>query len=502
MDISLVSRLEALTQALREREHELQSILDNMPAMIGCWDRELRNRFGNHAYREWFGIDPEVMPGKHIREVIGEARYQANLPYIEAVLRGETQVFERAIPSPDGSVIRHSLAHYIPDRLGDEVRGFFVLVTDVSAIKVVEQKLRESEERYRVVLEAQTDAISRLRADGVFLYANDVYCRFFGKDLKDLLGQSWHPVAHPDDLLMIAARLAELSPANPLVTIENRVYSGAGALHWMQFINRGFFDSDGKLLEVQSVGRDVTERKQAEMALQEANEQLERRVLQRTQALRRLAVEMTLAEERERREIARDLHDDLGQLLHVVRLKFDALARLSQGGETLNLCRQLDILLDDASSRVRSLTSQLSPPVLDQLGLLPALYWLATEMGDAYGLEVQVSSGEAMCNRLPSVQASTLFRCIRELLINVARHALIGLAHVRVVETASEVVFIIEDDGRGFQGDLSGSFGKGFGLDSIRERMVYMGGSFNIDSQPGQGTRVTLCVPLSGEGLS
>jgi len=366
-------------------------------------------------------------------------------------------------------------------------------------LEVLVLTLRESEERYRAVLEAQTDAISRLRADGVFLYANDVYCRFFGKELKDLLGCKWHPVAHPDDLPMIESRLAELSPANPVVTIENRVYSGSGELHWMQFINRGFFNSDGNLLEVQSVARDVTARKQAELALREANEQLERRVVQRTQAVRRLAVEMALAEERERKEIARDLHDDLGQLLHVVRLKFDALARLCRDGEAQTLCRQLDIFLDDASSRVRSLTSQLSPPVLDQLGLLPALYWLATEMGDAYGLDVKVSSTNAMCTRLTPVQASTLFRCMRELLINVARHAVTGQAHVRVVETASDVIFIIEDDGRGFQDDPSG---EGFGLASIRERMGYMGGHFEIASQPGEGTRVTLRMPFSGEGLA
>ncbi|MBS4019433.1 MAG: PAS domain-containing protein [Dechloromonas sp.] len=486
-----------LARTLHEREHELQIIIDNMPALIGCWDKELRNRFGNHAYREWFDIDPQTLPGKHISEVIGEALYQSNRPRIEAVLRGEAQVFERLIPRPHGGPPRHALTHYVPDCLGSEVRGFFVLVTDMSDVKEVEQKLRESEERYRAVLEAQTDAISRLRADGVFLYANDVYCRFFGKELSELLGQCWHPVAHPDDLPLINAKLAELSPDNPVVTIENRVYAGDGTLHWMQFINRGFFDTDGKLLEVQSVGRDVTARRQAKLALLEANEQLEQRVVERTQALRRLAVEMALAEERERREIARDLHDDLGQLLHVVRLKFDALTSHCQEGEALTLCRQLDIFLDDASSRVRSLTSQLSPPVLDQLGLLPALYWLATEMGDAYGLEVQVSSGNATCTRLEPVQASMLFRCIRELLINVARHAVTGQAHVGVVESVSEVVFVIEDSGRGFQNDSSSA---GFGLASIRERMVYMGGSFEIDSQPGQGSRITLRMPLSGEG--
>lgn len=496
---SITLRLDALARSLREREHELQAVLDNMPAMIGCWDRNLRNRFGNYAYREWFGIDPATMPGMHIREVIGEDRYRANLPYIEAVLRGEPQVFERAIPSPDGTMVRHSLAHYIPDWLGNEVRGFFVLVTDVSAVKEVERRLRETEERYRAVLDAQTDMIARLMVDGRFSYVNEVYCRFFGKMPEELLGKRWHPVAHPDDVPMIEAGLAQLSPVNPVVTIENRVYSGAGTLHWMHFINRGFFDADGNLYEVQSVGRDVTERKQAELALQEANEQLEQRVVLRTAELNKLAVEMALAEEKERRAIARDLHDDLGQLLHVARLKFDALARLCVDGKRLALARQIDIFLADASSRVRSLTSQLSPPILDQLGLLPALYWLAAEMGEAYGLAVEVSAGGASGKRLEPVRASILFRCVRELLINVARHAGTEAACVSVVETASELEIVVEDQGRGFQEDLAGRSGPGFGLASIRERMNYMSGCLQIVSRPDWGTRALLRMPIVEE---
>ncbi|MBF0394419.1 MAG: HAMP domain-containing protein [Alphaproteobacteria bacterium] len=101
-------------EALREREDDMRSVLDNLPSMIGYWDKDLRNRFGNHAYATWFGIDPAGMAGKHIREIIGEERYRLNMPYIDGALRGEPQLFERAIPAPDGR-LRHSLAHYIPD---------------------------------------------------------------------------------------------------------------------------------------------------------------------------------------------------------------------------------------------------------------------------------------------------------------------------------------------------------------------------------------------------
>jgi PAS domain S-box-containing protein len=125
-------------ELLRQQEKDLRSILDNTPAMIGYWDADLHCRFGNHAYYDWFGIDPATIPGRHIREVIGAERYQLNLPYIEGALRGEPQFFERAIPSPDGTSIRYSQASYIPDIQDQEVMGFYVLVTDITKVKAAE----------------------------------------------------------------------------------------------------------------------------------------------------------------------------------------------------------------------------------------------------------------------------------------------------------------------------------------------------------------------------
>ncbi|MEI6559495.1 MAG: ATP-binding protein [Rhodospirillaceae bacterium] len=127
------------TAELELARHDLQAILDNMPAMIGYWDRNLRNRFGNRAYREWFGIDPGKMPGMHIREVLGEARYALNLPFIEKALQGETQVFEREIPTPGGREVRCSQAYYIPDLRNGVVLGFYVLVTDITDVKRAER---------------------------------------------------------------------------------------------------------------------------------------------------------------------------------------------------------------------------------------------------------------------------------------------------------------------------------------------------------------------------
>lgn len=473
---------------------DLAKLLDHMPTMIGYWDKECRNRFGNDAYRLWFGIDPSTMPGKHIREVIGEERYRLNLPYIEGALAGQQQTFERSIPLPDGQ-IRYTLAHYMPDIVHGVVQGFYVLVTDITALKKTEAALKASEERYRAVVEDQTEVICRVRPDdGSLLFVNEVFCRTFGKSADDLLRGTWMPVVFPDDLPLVRQRLQELTPTTPVVVVENRVYGANGELLWMQFVNRALFDEHGKLQEIQAVGRDITERKQAQLALEAAQAELEQRVQQRTEQLRQVYMQLTQSEERERQAIARFLHDDLGQVLHVVKLKLGLLPRLP---EQTALLKELETLVAEASYQVRSLTSQLSPPVLRSLGLGPALRWLKDEMAEHYRLEVACTVTAEPLPLTPA-QSTTLFRAARELLLNVVKHAASSRAELSLQRSAERVYLTVADHGRGLSDpDAAGSGRQGFGLTSIRERIDFLGGSTRIDSAVGQGVRVTLTIPLS-----
>lgn len=479
----------------RREQMGLRSILDHLPAMVGYWDTHLRNRFSNQAYQAWLGMDPALISGKHILEVIGEERYRLNLPFIEGALRGEMQQFERMIPKPEGGGVRHALANYIPDIVDGEVRGFYVLVTETTALHDAHEALRASEERYRAVIEDQTELISRIAADGTFTFVNNIYCRFFGKAADKLLGRAWAPGCHPDDIRQVEAQVRTLSPLQPTVVVENRVWSGSGELRWMQFVNRGFFDTSGRLLEVQSVGRDITDRKNAELALREAHAQLEQRVVERTEQLRHLAIQTTLAEERERHSIARDLHDGLGQLLHVAKIKLDLLAKQLPPSAT-TVAGDLDSLLAAASRVTRSLTTELSPPALDRLGLPHALRWLAEEMNRLYGLSVSVCC-EVGCPVLAPAQASILFRSARELLINAAKHSGGRQAHLDMTCSNEQLVLTVADAGIGIP-DVGNVLSKtqGFGLASIRERLTYLGGEMEIVTAPGAGLRVILRMPL------
>jgi PAS domain S-box-containing protein len=152
--------------------------------------------------------------------------------------------------------------------LGDEVR-ILLFLQDITGFKRLENSLRDSEERYRGVVEDQTEVISRFLFDGTITFVNEAYCRFFGKTRRRLVGKKWQPQALASDLPEIESKLNELSPMHPVMVIDNRVYSGKGEIHWMQFINRGFFDPNGRLSEVQSVGRDITDLKLAEQGLRQ-----------------------------------------------------------------------------------------------------------------------------------------------------------------------------------------------------------------------------------------
>jgi len=133
------------------------------------------------------------------------------------------------------------------------------------------------ENRFRTIVEDQTETIARFLPDGTLTFVNPVFCQVFGRTPQQLIGQRWQPnIPYPDDVAMIETKLSEMSPENPVVTIENRVFVGNGELRWMQFVNRGFFNAAGILIETQSVGRDITKLKQVESDLRESEEMLQR----------------------------------------------------------------------------------------------------------------------------------------------------------------------------------------------------------------------------------
>ncbi|MFH1143420.1 MAG: sensor histidine kinase [Candidatus Eisenbacteria bacterium] len=231
--------------------------------------------------------------------------------------------------------------------------------------------------------------------------------------------------------------------------------------------------------------------RQDDARVMEANERLEQDVLARTRALRRLASELCLAEERERRTIAEDLHDHLGQGLALVRARLHVLrgdAIFAGHGAEID---ELLVLVDQSIRYTRTLTFELSPPVLYELGLPAGLDWLSEQIARKHGLRVHLRSrGSA---ELPDDVRVLLYKSARELLHNVVRHAEAREVRIRLAMTRFAVGLTVRDDGRGFRADAGEG---GFGLFSIRERLHQLGGRMRIDSLPGRGTVVRLRAEL------
>jgi len=162
---------------------------------------------------------------------------------------------------------REKLGALVQERTEELERRNELLELEIAERKRAEEALSRSEQRYRAVVEDQTELVVRFRPDGRVTFANQAYCRFFGTTHDEVLASGWRPKVVPEDVPNLERRLKYLAPHNPVVAVENRVISGEGDVRWMQFVNRGFFDARGALEETQAVGRDITERKHAEQML-------------------------------------------------------------------------------------------------------------------------------------------------------------------------------------------------------------------------------------------
>jgi signal transduction histidine kinase len=217
----------------------------------------------------------------------------------------------------------------------------------------------------------------------------------------------------------------------------------------------------------------------------------------RTRQLRAMVSELAHAEQRERRRLAQVLHDHLQQLLVAARAKVALVGRLVADPEGRQILEDLDGLLDQSIAESRSLTVELSPPVLYEAGLAAALEWLAGQMQTKHGLRVEVDiNGRA--EHLSEETRVLLFAATRELLFNVVKHAQVDCARLELSGTPGvEVRIVVSDAGAGFDApDQEGPvLSSGFGLFSIRERLELIGGRLEIEAAPGQGTRAVLVVP-------
>jgi PAS domain S-box-containing protein len=255
-------------EALGAEARLLHTLFDRLPAMIAYWDRDLRNVVANDAYVEWFGFTPEQMRGIHISEVLGERVYAMNLPYLQAALAGEEQLFDRTLIDTFGRT-RHTQASYVPDLVDGDVRGIFVLVTDVTPRVEAQRAMDEAQRLARLgswSLDVRTGRVS---------FSAELY-RIFGLDpaqreltLEDLMAQ-----VHEEDVARVLENREQALATGEEYTAEYRIRRPDGTVREVQSRGRAEKDATGAVLRLAGTMQDVTETRAASRELARVNEEL------------------------------------------------------------------------------------------------------------------------------------------------------------------------------------------------------------------------------------
>lgn len=382
-----------------------------------------------------------------------------------------------------------------------------------------EDRLRESEHRLRLAMEASGTGMWDWDVTTNAVHWSPHCYNVFGLSDGQFAGTAaaFDRLVYPDDKERVWATVQTATERRTLYECEFRIVRSDGAVRWVSNLGRAMYTGDRPVRMIGTV-TDITERKQAEEAMLEAQQRLRHwnmaleqavnlktaELVQSHERLRALATELNLAEQRERKRIATELHDHLQQTLVLGKLKLGTGKRLSEATPAVvKLIQETDAVFSDALSYTRTLVAELSPPVLREHGLGASLKWLGEYM-KKYDLAVTVEVFDDPQRTLPEDQVILLFQSVRELLINSSKYAGTGKATVRMQHRAGDLCIVVSDAGDGFDlaaaaaaaGVPTGGISSKFGLFSIRERMRALGGSFEIESSPRQGTAATLMLPL------
>lgn len=339
---------------------------------------------------------------------------------------------------------------------------------------------------YRRVVEISPDIIW-INRDNRIVFMNEAGLRLFGAaSAEQILGREVYELFHPDSHALVRSRIAKLlsAPNQRVPFVDERIVRLDGEIRDVEATAASFVDAGG--IAILSMLRDVTERKRGESALVESHREL-----------RALAAALESIREEERKRLSRDLHDELGQLLSALALDVELLKRTlgAHDKELLSHAEEMGRLVSTTVAAVRRIAKDLRPPMLDTMGLVPALEAMAAEMSERYGPRCFL---RAECDDLDLSDdiATQVFRMVQEALANVVKHAQARTARISLSRSECGVVVRVEDDGRGMPPADQRRPG-GCGLIGMRERAFTLGGKFAVRSEPGAGTTVEFVLPLA-----
>jgi PAS domain S-box-containing protein len=476
---------------LRESEEKYRLLVKNLPAVVYKCYPDCGVDFIDEKVEELTGYPKREFDTRKMKwhDVLLPEDFKKFKEAFKRVLKASgSYIREHRIRRKDGEIIWIQDRGQIvcgPDGQVDYISGVFF---DITERRHAEEALRESEARFASFMRHLPGTASMRDFKGRYLYANEAWEMIQRRQGQDWKGKTIAEVWPPE----IAAKIRDsdqqvITRGGPVQTIVELPQED-GIHSWL--VNKfPIPDKDGQPILIGAMGIDISPRRRAEEALRESE-----------QRLRFLTSQLLSAQERERKRISMELHDELGQSLAVLKLQVRAIER-GLGDDQQDLkegCVELLLYLDGVIDDIRRLSRDLSPAILEDLGLQSALKYLINEVSKHYMVS-QAFEVEDLDRLFPAEAQIMIYRIFQECLTNISKHAGATEVSVAVKEDDGLISLMIEDNGAGFdpaQVLARRAPGRGLGLAALDERARMLGGTLEILSQPGAGTRMTCVIPV------
>jgi PAS domain S-box-containing protein len=501
----VLQRSAACEKALRESEERFRSAMHNMAEGLYILDTQGLVTYVNPSAETMFGWTSDELHGKKMHDVThykhpdGTAFPASECPGLQVLEKGiELRGHEDFFIRKDGGFFP-VIFSASPMKIAGRIIGIVVSFRDDTKRREAEKALRRNESIYRAIAESIDYGVWIADANGRNIYASPSFLELVGLTPEQSMEFGWTHALHPDDVQDTLGAWQECVRSGARWERHQRFRRPGGG--WQHILARGvpIRDDHGEILYWAGINLDIQNQKETELALEERIVERTEELLKTRNELRELSLRLLRAQDEERRRIARELHDGVGQLLAAMNMNLSALLSKTSklGADATKAVEDNRNLVDQALRDIRTISYLLHPPLLDEIGLASALQWylggFAERSKIAASLEIAPDLG-----KLHRDLELSLFRIVQECLTNIHRHSGSLTARVRLYRTHGEIVLEVIDEGIGIPRDVYTkiSTGKSFGLGlrGIRERLRQFGGRLELKSNE-TGTVVLAVLP-------
>jgi PAS domain S-box-containing protein len=502
-----ITERKKMEELLRESEYRFRSIFDLSPQAIVLTELETGKIFDvNNKFCELTRYDKREFLGRTSIEIGYFSKDERNKFIKELKSKGYVHGLEKDFRSKDGSVLNLLMFSKIIQRGSDNfILNIFVDITErkqaeeelLQYRKHLEEMVKERTEelekanketrlyqkKIEALINSSKDLILLKNKDFKYLIANKAHEKLFDIRVSDIIGKT--------DFDFMPKELAELcrkNDKNALISkdpIESEEPFGDGVYH---VIRQRVIDEKGEIIGIAAIIRDITTHKNTERELTEAKERFQT-----------LSSSLLKIMEDQQRHIARELHDEIGQQLTVLKINLQNAQQLSNSKEYLTPLNETMAIVESLVQLVRNLLLELRPSVLDDLGLVPALRMYVKRLEQEAGVVIDFVA-DSLYHRFPTEIENACFRVAQEALTNAIKHSKAQKVGIELRQMENKLQLTILDDGIGFDAQSAleqAKMGRSFGLLGIHERIFLTGGTIKIESTPGKGTKIHAYFPLN-----